>query len=82
MRIAVRVNVALLTILACGAVATYAALHMTIRPKFEEIERSDAIRNHERVVDAINAATEKLATATQDYSFWDETYQFICQYCE
>jgi two-component system NtrC family sensor kinase len=77
MRIAVRVNVALLTILACGAVATYAALHMTIRPKFDEIERSDAIRNHERVVDAINAATEKLATATQDYSFWDETYQFI-----
>ncbi|MFN0217347.1 MAG: CHASE4 domain-containing protein [Hyphomicrobium sp.] len=77
MRIATRVNAALLTLLACGAVATYAALQLTIQPKFDELERTNALRNHQRVTDALKAATEKLATATQDYSFWDETYEFI-----
>ncbi len=77
MRISNRVNAALLTMLACGAIATYAALALTIKPKFDEIERANALRDHQRVTDALKAATEKLATATQDYSFWDETYEFI-----
>lgn len=77
MRIASRINIALLTLLACGSVTGYAVMQSTIYPRFEAIERDEASLNHKRVVQALDAATEKLATAAQDYAFWDETYSFI-----
>lgn len=74
MRIASKINTALIGVFACGTVASYVVLQSTIQPRFEEIERSQAQLNHKRVTDAIEASTEKLQTATQDYAFWDETY--------
>ena len=74
MRIASKINAALLGAFACGTFATYVVLQSTIRPKFDEIERSQAQMNHKRVTDAIEASTEKLKTATQDYAYWDTTY--------
>jgi sensor domain CHASE-containing protein/two-component sensor histidine kinase len=76
-RIASKINTALFAIFACGLLAVFAVLHLSIQPKFEEIERSDARMNHKRVTDAFEAMTEKLETATQDYAFWDETYGFV-----
>lgn len=77
MRIASKLNAALVGVLACGTLAAFCILETTIKPRFDEIEQSDARLNHARVVDALNAATEKLQTATQDYAFWDETYRFV-----
>ncbi len=77
MRIASKINAALFAIFACGMLAAFLVLHWTIQPKFEEIERSDARMNHKRVIDAFEAMTEKLETATQDYAFWDDTYGFV-----
>lgn len=77
MRIASRINAALLGAFACGSVLSYLALEVTVHPRFDEIEMANARLDHDRVVEAIDAATEKLATATQDYSYWDETYKFV-----
>jgi signal transduction histidine kinase len=76
-RIASKLNAAFVGALACGTLATFFVLQTTIKPRFEEIERSDAYLNHSRVKDALDAATEKLQTATQDYAFWDESYKFV-----
>ncbi|MCK9361806.1 ATP-binding protein [Patescibacteria group bacterium] len=77
LRIASKLNAALVGVLACGTLAAFLVLETTIKPRFDEIERANAFLNHARVVDALNAATEKLQTATQDYAFWDETYRFV-----
>lgn len=77
MRISSKINAALFGAFACGTLATYAVLETTIKPQFDEIERSGAMLNHKRVTDAIESFTDKLATATQDYAFWDETYGFV-----
>ena len=77
MRIASKLNAALVGVLACGTLAAFLVLETTIKPRFDEIERSNASLNHSRVVDALDAATEKLQTATQDYAFWDESYRFV-----
>lgn len=73
-RIASKINAALFGAFVCGTFATYVSLQSTIRPRFDEIERSHAHMNHKRVMDAIDASTEKLKIATQDYAFWDTTY--------
>jgi signal transduction histidine kinase len=75
--IASKINAALFGAFACGTIATFAVLQSTITPRFEEIERAGAQANHKRITDALEAATEKLQTATQDYAFWDQTYAFL-----
>ena len=77
MYIASKINAALFGAFACATLASFAVLHSTIQPKFEDIERSAALVNHKRVIDAFEAATEKLQTATQDYAYWDETYDAL-----
>lgn len=77
MRIASKINSALLAAFACGTVATFVVLQKTIWPRFAEIERAEALMNHKRVIDAFDTFTDKLQTATQDYAFWDETYRFM-----
>ena len=76
-RIASKINVALLCTFACATLASSVVLNTTIQPQFDEIERASALINHKRVTDAFEAATEKLQTATQDYAFWDESYGFM-----
>lgn len=77
MRIASKINAALLGAFACGLAATYGVLQTVILPRFEEIERAEAAADHKRVTEAFNTFTEKLDTATQDYAYWDETYAFV-----
>lgn len=74
--IASKINAALIGAFACGTIASFAVLETTIKPRFDEIELAEANANHGRVTDALQALTEKLATATQDYAFWDQTYAF------
>jgi two-component system, NtrC family, sensor kinase len=76
-RIASKINTALLAAIACGTLATFTVLNATIKPQFDAIERSGAMTNHKRVTDALESLTEKLQTATQDYAFWDESYAFL-----
>ena len=77
MRIASKINAALFCAFACGTLATFAVLEIAVRPRFDDIERAAAQSNHARITDALEAATEKLQTATQDYAFWDQTYAFM-----
>lgn len=77
MRIASKINAALIGAFACASLATFAVLETTIQPRFDDIEKAQAKMNHDRVIGAFDTFTEKLATAAQDYSYWDETYRFL-----
>jgi two-component system, NtrC family, sensor kinase len=76
-RIASKINTALLAAIACGTLATFTVLNSTIKPRFDAIEHDGAMTNHKRIMDALESLTEKLKTATQDYAFWDESYAFM-----
>ncbi len=77
MRLASKINTALIAAFAGGTLATFAVLQSAIQPRFDEIERASAQMNHKRVTDAFDAMSEKLQTAAQDYAFWDESYKFL-----
>ncbi len=77
MRIASKINAALFAAFACGTLVSTAILHTTIQPRFDEIERAGALADHKRVIEALDTFTDKLETATHDYAYWDQSYQFI-----
>lgn len=77
MRIASKINAALFGVFAAGTLATFGVLNTVILPKFEDIEQTAAQTNHKRIVEAFDAFTQKVETATHDYAIWDETYKFI-----
>jgi two-component system, NtrC family, sensor kinase len=77
LRIASKINAALFAAVACGALATIAVLNATIQPRFDEIERQGALANHKRVLEALDAMTERLETATHDYAYWDQSHKFL-----
>jgi two-component system, NtrC family, sensor kinase len=76
-RIAAKVNVALIGAVASGILATFVVLNATIMPRFNEIEREVAHANHNRIIEALKSLDDKLVTATHDYAFWDQTYRFL-----
>lgn len=76
MRIASKLNIVVLAVLAASVAANYAVLKSTIQPRFDDIELAAASKNHDRVLEAIGSVTEALRASAQDYAFWDSCYQF------
>lgn len=76
MRIASKLNIVMLAVLAASVVANYAVLKATIQPRFDDIELTAAAKNHDRVLEAIGSVSEALRASAQDYAFWDSCYQF------
>lgn len=77
MRIASKINTALLAVFACGSLAGFVVLETVIQPRFDALEQAAAYRNHNRVTEAFSTFTEKLQAVARDYAFWDETYGFV-----
>lgn len=75
-RIATKINIGVLTVFAATVIANFAVLEWTIKPKFDEIEISDAKRNHERVLEGIQNMGATLRASAQDYAFWDACFDF------
>jgi two-component system, NtrC family, sensor kinase len=76
MNIAAKLNAGILAVFAASAIANYSVLRATIQPKFDEIEVASAETNHKRVIDAIDTLQVKLRSSTQDWGYWDESYDF------
>lgn len=76
MRIASKLNIVVLAVLAASVAANYAVLKSTIQPRFDDIELTAATKNHDRVLEAIGSVSEALRASAQDYAFWDSCYQF------
>lgn len=76
MRIASKLNIVVLAVLAASVAANYAVLKATIQPRFDDIELTAAAKNHDRVLEAIGSVSEALRASAQDYAFWDSCYQF------
>ncbi|MGQ0457930.1 MAG: ATP-binding protein [Hyphomicrobium sp.] len=76
MRIATKLNLGVLMVFMATVIGNYAALEMTVRPKFEEIEEGAARANHKRVLDVVDSLAEKLRASSQDNAYWDEAYAY------
>jgi sensor domain CHASE-containing protein/anti-sigma regulatory factor (Ser/Thr protein kinase) len=65
-----------------AVVVGYAALDHTIQrkavsPNFEELERTEAVEDLERVIGALDREAEHLDMRCRDQATWDDTYRFV-----
>jgi two-component system NtrC family sensor kinase len=61
--------------LAMGALA-YGAQRIFILPSFEDLEKEEALKNMDRVTEAIDNAIQSLAVSVHDWASWDDTYKY------
>lgn len=76
MRVATKLNVGILLVFVATVLGNYAALEMTVRPKFDETEEAAAHADHKRVLEVIDSMAEKLRASSQDNAFWDDAYAY------
>ena len=57
--------------------AEYMVQQGAVLKKFEELERDLAFRDLSRCVKAIERECEHLKMFTNDWSLWDDTYEFV-----
>jgi sensor domain CHASE-containing protein/anti-sigma regulatory factor (Ser/Thr protein kinase) len=68
----------LLTVLSIVLVATmYVVQVQVVMPAFVDLERTMAVRNVNRCLDAIKRDGQSVSNTTNDWASWDESYQYI-----
>jgi sensor domain CHASE-containing protein/uncharacterized coiled-coil protein SlyX len=66
-----------LLLLLATLLAIELASRWLIYPKFLDLEREQARRNAELVIEVTNRELEVLATKPDDWGYWDDTYKFV-----
>jgi sensor domain CHASE-containing protein len=66
-----------LLLLLATLLAIELASHWLIYPKFLDLEREQARRNAELVIETTNHELEVLAGKPEDWGYWDDTYKFV-----
>lgn len=54
----------------------YGMQSLFILPSFQELEKEEAIKNMDRVTEAINREIQSLGVSVHDWASWDDTYEF------
>jgi sensor domain CHASE-containing protein len=70
------ISLILFVVMAYGAL-DFGVQHLFILPSFHSLEREEAEKNMERVIQAIERDIKYLAASTVDWSTWDDTYKFV-----
>jgi two-component system, NtrC family, sensor kinase len=65
----------IIVFVAMGALA-YSAQYLFILPSFQTLENEEALKNMERVKEAIKGEIQALGVSVHDWASWDDTYQY------
>jgi PAS domain S-box-containing protein len=55
----------------------YTVLQLVILPSFEQVENTEAGKNLDRVLNALNTELQELRANAGDYANWDDSYAFV-----
>jgi len=77
MRIVTKINLALAAVVAVSGLLNFAALKATVTPRFSQIEDETALRNQDRVLEAIQLQQDQVAASARDYAFWDDSFAYM-----
>jgi sensor domain CHASE-containing protein len=77
MRLRTRTLVIVLAMVGGLLLSAELAVRWLIYPRFAELEREQARRNAERVVEFLNHEVQSLAGKPEDWGYWDDTYDFV-----
>lgn len=77
MSLQTKVGILILAVFLAYGALNYGVQRIFILPSFQVLERQEAQKNMDRVVQAIERETNHLSATASDWAFWDDTYQYI-----
>jgi PAS domain S-box-containing protein len=77
MSIRTKIGIILLSSVICFSVAEYCVQRFIILPGFFSLEHDEAVKDTDRVINAINNEINHLNDLCGDWSAWDDTYDFV-----
>ena len=72
-----KILLVLLAVLVLFAVANFVVVRQIVVPAFHRVESAAALRNMQRVENAISNELRHLANVIADWAAWDDTYRLI-----
>jgi len=76
MRLRTKILLSLTVILGLYTILNFLVQRLVIFPKFVALERKEAIKDLDRVVDALDKEVDHLSLLCNDWAAWDDTYDF------
>ncbi len=67
----------IIPVLLLFALIDYVVVNHLVIGKFDRLERREAIKNGQRVLDAIERELHHLMSLCEDWSYWDDTFEFM-----
>jgi len=77
MRLSKKILVILFGFIVLFVVGTYLIQRLILFPSFLSLERKEAIKDINRVVQSLNREVTYLSALAHDWSAWDDTYEFV-----
>ena len=77
MKLASKVVIVLATIIVLYTIANYLVVNRIMMPSFVALERVEAEKDLQRLIDAVQNEVGHLNSFTQDWARWDDTYAFV-----
>lgn len=65
-----------IAIIATGGIGSYVIQNLIVLPSYQNLERVEAIKDIDRVVNALNREVEHMDLLVNDWGAWDATYRF------
>lgn len=72
-----KLTIVMTSVMILMASLNYIVLRSIVLPSFEDLERDEAVRNVNRAERAIKAEIAAIGRGANDWSHWDETYEFV-----
>ena len=76
MKLTAKLLLAIALVFGASAVLNAWILNATVAPGFAALERDQALEDAGRIVEALRREGEHLGLITQDYAFWNDTYDY------
>ena len=77
MSLRTRVVIVLLALFGSSSVLAFAIQYSVVYPRFLELESTQATKNVERAVEALQRELDLLIPSIYDWTVWDESYRFV-----
>lgn len=72
-----KVALIVISVFVLSGMASIAIQRQVIMPSFLELEENTAIRNSERVMQALNRELDAIVTPVSDWAYWTDTYEYV-----
>ena len=72
-----KVTLIVVAVFILSGLMSFGVQRLTVLPSFNALEKETAIKNAERVLEAVYRELDQIEPSVSDWSYWTDTYKFV-----